>query len=83
MKTVLSPQATKYLEKLNEPNKSRIIKALKKLESEPPRGDVQSLAGNNGYRLRVGGYRVLFGIKDDIIIITDIGLRGQIYKGRQ
>lgn len=82
MNTVLSPQALKYLKRLNEPEKSRIIKALKKLESEPPQGDIKSLSGNDGYRLRVGGYRVLFGIKNNIIIITDIGPRGQIYKGR-
>jgi len=82
MKTVLSPKAAKYLERLDEPIKSRIKTALKKLESEPPQGDVKNLSGQPGFRLRIGAYRVLFGIKDDTIIVTDIGLRGQIYKGR-
>jgi mRNA interferase RelE/StbE len=82
MNTVLSPQAVKNLDKLNEPMKTRILKAIKKLESEPPQGDVKSLTGRSGYRLRIGDYRVLFGIKDDIIIITDITPRGQAYKGR-
>lgn len=81
MNTVLSPQAAKYLKRLNEPDKSRIIKALKKLESEPPQGDIKRLAGKDGYRLRVGSYRILFGIKTNIIVITDIATRGQVYKG--
>jgi mRNA interferase RelE/StbE len=82
LKLVLSPKAVKYLERLNEPIKSRIKAALNKLESEPPQGDIKTMAGQEGFRLRVGAYRVLFGIKNDTIIITDIGLRGQIYKGR-
>jgi mRNA interferase RelE/StbE len=81
MKTVLSPQAAKYLKRLNEPNKSRIIKALKKLELEPPQGDVKSLAGKDGYRLRIGDYRVLFDIVDDELWIHTIAPRGQAYRG--
>jgi hypothetical protein len=57
MNTELSPQAAKYLKRLNEPDKSRIIKALRKLELEPPQGDIKSLAGKDGYRLRIGDYR--------------------------
>lgn len=82
MKTVLSPKAAKFLERLNEPTKGRIKSALKKLEQEPPQGDIKTMSGQEGFRLRVGGYRVLFGIKDDTIVITDIGPRGQIYMGK-
>ena len=35
----------------------------------------------NGYRLRVGTFRVLFDVNGIIIDIIDIGNRGQIYKG--
>ncbi len=80
MNTVLSPQAAKYLKRLNEPDKSRIIKALNKLELDPPQGDIKSLSGEEGYRLRVGGYRVLFGIKLNTIVITNIAPRGDVYK---
>ena len=82
MKTVFSPEAVKDLKKINEPNKSRIIKAIQKLEQEPPQGDIKNLVGKNGFRLRIGSYRVLFGIKNDIIIITNIAPRGEAYKGR-
>ena len=82
MNTVLSPKAAKYLERLDEPIKGRIKAALKKLEQQPPQGDISPMTGQEGFRLRVGKYRLLFGIKDDTIVVTDIDLRGQIYKGR-
>ena len=82
MKTVLAPQAAKYLGRLSEPTKGRIKAALRKLEHEPPQGDVKVLSGQEGFRLRVGSYRILFGIKADTIVITDIAPRGQAYRGR-
>ena len=81
MKTLLSTQAAKYLKKLNEPNKSRIIKAIKKLEEDPPQGDITTLEGKDGFRLRVGGYRALFDIIEDTIVIHTIAPRGGVYKG--
>ena len=81
MKTILSPQAAKYLKRLNDPDKSRIIKALKKLELDPPQGDIKNLAGKDGYRLRIGDYRALFDIIDGTIVIHAIAPRGQAYKG--
>lgn len=81
MKVELSPQAVKYIKHLNEPAKSRIIMALENLSQEPPQGDIKSLAGQESYRLRVGGYRILFKITDDIIKVHAIATRGQAYKG--
>ncbi|MDR3148677.1 MAG: type II toxin-antitoxin system RelE/ParE family toxin [Oscillospiraceae bacterium] len=81
MKTVLSSQAAKYLKRLNEPDKSRIIKALKKLEIEPPQGDIKNLTGKDGYRLRVGGYRILFDVINGTVAVHAIAPRGQAYKG--
>lgn len=83
MNVVLSPKAAKYLKRLNEPQKGRIIRALEQLEKEPPEGDIRSLIGRDGYRLRVGDYRILFDIVDSEIAIHEIGMRGQIYRGRR
>lgn len=82
MNVELSPKAAKYLSCLDKPVKDRIKAALRKLEEEPPEGDIKSMAGKDGYRLRIGKYRALFDIGDDRIIVHEIGLRGQIYKGR-
>ncbi|MDR3119771.1 MAG: type II toxin-antitoxin system RelE/ParE family toxin [Clostridiales bacterium] len=82
MKAVLSPQAAKDLERLNEPVKSRIKAALRKLEKEPPQGDIKALEGRDGYRVRIGGYRILFDVTESVVAIYKIEPRGQAYKGR-
>lgn len=81
MNVELSPKAAKYLSRLDNPIKDRIKAALRKLSEEPPQGDIKAMSGRDGYRLRVGNYRLLFDIMDNVIIVYEIGLRGQIYKG--
>jgi mRNA interferase RelE/StbE len=81
MRIELSPTAKKRLERMNEPIKGRIKNALRKLASDPPQGDVKTLSGKDGYRLRVGGYRILFDVADECIAVYDISPRGQAYKG--
>ncbi len=47
-----------------------------------PEGDVKALTGfKNVFRLRVGDYRVIYEIRNDVLLITvvNIGNRGQIY----
>ena len=78
----VSPKAMKYFNALDKPIQARIKNALRKLSLEPPQGDIVSLSGKDGFRLRVGKYRLLFDVTSDKIIVYDIGLRGQIYKGR-
>lgn len=80
MTTELSPKAAKYLSRLDAATKARIIKALRKLEAEPPEGDIKKMQGQDGFRLRIGKYRALFDILEDKIIVYDIDVRGQIYK---
>jgi mRNA interferase RelE/StbE len=81
MKVVLEKQAAKYLENLDAVMKSRIKEALKDLAGEPPSGDIVKLQGKDGYRRRVGGYRIVFDITETEIIVYKIAPRGQAYKG--
>jgi mRNA interferase RelE/StbE len=81
MNIVLSHQAAKYLARMNEPAKGRLKSALKKLGQDPPQGDIRPLIGKDGYRLRVGGYRLLLDMTANSIFVYEIGPRGQIYKG--
>jgi len=80
MKVVLEKQAVKYLKSLDMVMKNRIIEALKGLAEEPPIGDIKKLQGKNGYRKRVGDYRIVFDITEKEIIVYKIAPRGQIYK---
>jgi len=77
---VLDHQPAKYLERLDATLKSRIKKSLEKLSLEPPEGDIEKMKGRADYRLRVGGYRLIFRIEDNDIIISKIAPRGQAYK---
>ena len=73
-----SKKAVKFLKRQDVPSQKRLIAAISRL---PLEGDIKKLQGIDGYRLRVGNFRVLFNVNGIIIDIIDIGHRGQIYKG--
>ena len=81
MKVKLSPKSEKAIKRLNNPIKGRILKALERLSHEPPEGDIKNLIGRDGFRVRIGGYRILFDIVDNTIVVHDVLPRGQAYKG--
>lgn len=71
-----SKQAIKFLKKQDVPTRKRIVSAINAL----PSGDVKKLQGVNGYRLRVGDFRVIFDKNGDVLWIERIENRGQVYK---
>ncbi|MCL2442828.1 MAG: type II toxin-antitoxin system RelE/ParE family toxin [Treponema sp.] len=80
MKAYLHKKAEKYKNRLNAEDQDRIDEAIEKLEKEPPEGDIEPLQGQEGFRSRVGGYRLLWRIQGKYILITHIDPRGQAYK---
>jgi len=75
----LSKRAVKALSEMDMQTKTRIINAIKQI----PNGDIKPLKGYKGYyRLRVGGWRIIFVYKDNgDILILKIAPRGEVYKG--
>ncbi len=71
-----SKEAKKFLKKQTRQTQQRIISAIEQI----PDGDIRKLKGLDGYRLRVGTYRIIFNKNGTIINIIDIDNRGQIYK---
>ena len=71
-----SKQAEKFLKKQDKTTRNRIRNAIHQL----PAGDVKKLQGRNGYRLRVGDFRVIFDRNGNVLYIERINHRGQIYK---
>ena len=67
------------LEKLETPISKRIIKKVNELAENPHIKDIKKLKGMDGFRLRVGDYRVLFKIEKDKIHILKVGHRKHIY----
>ena len=72
-----SKQAIKFLNKQPLRIRQLIVQAIKQI----PEGDIVKLQGRDGYRLRVGSYRVIFDHDGHIIISKQIGSRGDVYKG--
>jgi mRNA interferase RelE/StbE len=77
MKFTILKRPRKFLENLPLKESQRIFDAMFKL----PEGDVVKLEGEkDGFRLRVGRWRVVYQRLDNEIIIRDIGPRGDVYK---
>jgi mRNA interferase RelE/StbE len=58
-----------------------ILIAIKDLAQTPRPQGYKKLKGRSGYRIRVGDYRVIYEIEDEILIIqvVDVGHRKDIY----
>ena len=77
---IYSKQAVKVLNSLDKPAKHRIKQGIEKI----PEGDIKQIQGRaiTTYRLRIGGWRILFSYVDsDTISIEKIAPRGEVYKG--
>ena len=74
-------QALKDLEKINEPFYSGIKQAIINLTENPRPFGYRKLKGRVGYRIRIGDYRVIYEIFDDVLVIEIVALghRKEIY----
>ena len=72
-----SKQALKFLLKQNLLVRERIIAAINKI----PAGNIKKLQGRNGFRLRIGKYRVIFDDNGRVVFIERIDTRGDVCKG--
>ena len=77
--------AVKSLDKLEDPDYSRIIKALSKIEQEPRPKGVEKLRGTELWRIREGDYRIIYHIVDEskIVTVVRLGHRRDVYRGIQ
>ena len=75
--------ALKHLEKLGKPDKERIVRRLKDLESDPY-SKSKNIVNSEPVRRtsRVGTWRVVFRVieAEKVIVIADIDTRGEVYK---
>jgi mRNA interferase RelE/StbE len=78
---VLSKKAQKQLDKLSDNIAEPILDAITDLEKNPKPAGCKKLKGRDGYRIRIGNYRVIYAIFDQqlIIDIITLGHRKDIY----
>lgn len=74
--------AEKELARLSSQARQRIAKALRGMIDDPfPRG-FKKLRGSDGYRIRVGDYRVLYRVDStaQVVKVGAIGHRQDVYR---
>lgn len=77
MRVILHPKAARALSKLDEATKQRMRSRLKELESRPEGG--KWLRYSDFWVLRVGDYRAIYEIEEDIVVLF-IGHRRNVYE---
>ena len=77
MEIQFASRALRQYRKLTPDIKRDVMAGLAELKNWPHVRGVKSLQGRDDYRLRVGRYRVIFAVDDDIIWVTDIVIRNE------
>ena len=79
---VLSKNAQKRLDKLSNQIVGPILNAISELEDNPRPQGFKKLKGRDGYRIRIGNYRIIYNIFENelIIDIITLGHRKDVYK---
>jgi mRNA interferase RelE/StbE len=77
----LRPAAVRALKKLDPPIRQRIQGAITLLAEEPRPPAARALRGRPGLRVRVGDYRILYTVADDVllIVVVTVGHRRDVY----
>ncbi len=80
-KIIFSKQSERFLDKLDNIDRERIIKALERIRIRPELF-LEKLIGEEGYKFRVGDYRLFIDINKGnlLILVIKIGYRKNIYK---
>ncbi|MEA5597156.1 type II toxin-antitoxin system RelE/ParE family toxin [Rivularia sp. UHCC 0363] len=81
----ISKSASKQIKKLSLELQERIQDRIDNLAIEPRPDGVKKLKDReNGYRIRVGDYRILYDIFDAVLLISvvEVGHRSNIYKDK-
>lgn len=69
---IIDKEARSFLRHIPRVDKRAIGYALHRLQMDPKEGDIKKLKGSPLYRLRVGNYRVIYGIDHGKVVITVI-----------
>ena len=75
-------KATKGIQKLPADIADQFRTAFQEIADNRGNWNVKKLAGRESYRPRIGGYRGIYKIEGEqvIVLVLDVGPRGGIYK---
>jgi mRNA interferase RelE/StbE len=81
-KIELKKSAAKELERLPSTVLKRIVEKIESLGKNPRPPGCKKLSGEEKYRIRVGAYRILYEIADEVLIIyvVKVSHRKEVYQ---
>jgi mRNA interferase RelE/StbE len=78
----LTTSARKSLQKLPKKDQLLIFAVLETLKNNPTPPKALKLSGREGYRIRVGNFRILYTLNrgELLVLVLDVGHRREIYR---
>lgn len=78
----IEKSALKNLQKIHKIDQEKIVAVIQNLAMNARPMGSKKLVGRDGWRVRVGRYRILYEINDTVcsILVIDIGHRKDIYR---
>ena len=70
----LRPAAVRALRKLDPPIRGRLQGAIALLAESPRPPSARTLEGRPGLRVRVGNYRIIYTVADDVLLVVVVTL---------
>jgi mRNA interferase RelE/StbE len=79
---ILSNRAEKRLSRLRAGEYERVLRAVMSLAEDPRPRNCHKLQGREGWRIRVGDYRVIYEVDDTAqeVLVVAIGHRKDVYR---
>jgi len=77
----LRPAAARALRKLDPQVRRRVQGAIALLAQDPRPPGARALQGRPGFRVRVGGYRIIYTVEDEVllVVVVRLGHRRDVY----
>ena len=81
-KVEIRRSALKEIKKLPQKELKKILKTIQTLSNNPRPKGCQKLSDKERYRIRVGSYRILYSIEDDILVVyvVKVAHRKDVYR---
>lgn len=77
----LRPAAIRALKRIGQQDRDRIRGAIALLSHNPRPPGAKALRGRDGLRVRVGNYRMIYTVQDDVllVVVVTLGHRRDVY----
>ena len=80
----IKKSAVKEIKQLPKDDLKKVLAKIEGLSQDPRPSECKKLSAQEKYRIRSGDYRILYLIKDDVLIIyvVKVGHRRDVYRAR-